>query len=399
MSFWSKVRGLFGGSGAAAAAAPRSPEELFAEAAERALIAGGALVVRHEPETFSIVVKHGEREGTMFLANIFAETRDVDPAVRRARITAFASAHLTTEFDLPWEEARERLVPLVRPSTMFVRVAHHPGGGKPVLQRPFVPMLVETVAIDSPQSMQHLNLETADAWGVGHEVIFRQAREVLGTVVTEIAPYDPEAPYPIWHVSNNDNYESSRLLLPGWLASFADKVRGRPVAVVPDRAMLLVGGDGDEACLRRLLQAAERQYASSPRSISPALYTVDDDGQVVPFHTPPGHPLEHDVELAHVKLALTEYGGQAEWLQRKLGEDVFVAKFSAIQADDGAVWSYCVWTRDVPSLLPRTTHVMLLDPNVDEKARRVPWADVASRLTEEPDLDPPRYRTAGWPEA
>lgn len=396
MSFWSKLKGLFGAEDVRAEAAPRTPRELFAEEVERALVAAGTLVVRHEPEDFSIIVKEGEHEGTVFLGNIFAETRDVTPAERSARIAALLSARVGADFDIPWEEARERLVPLLRPSTMFALVEHRPGH-KPVLRRSFVPMLIETVAIDAPQSMLHLDLERADTWGVGHAQIFQQAREVLGSVPTEIAPYDPEAPFPLWHVSNDDSYESSRLLLPGWLASFADKVHGRPVAVVPDRAMLLVGGDGDVACLQRLLQTAERQYASSPRSISPAPYTVDDQGQVVPYRTPVGHPLEHDVELAHVKLALAEYEGQTEYLQKKLGEDVFVAKFSAIQADDGAVWSYCVWTRDVPSLLPRTTHVMLLDPNVDEKAKRVTWAEVEARLVEEPGVEPPRYRTNGWP--
>jgi hypothetical protein len=42
---------------------------------------------------------------------------------------------------------------------------------------------------------------------------------------------DEDAPYATWLVSSNDMYESSRLLLPGWLASFGGKVSGRPVAI------------------------------------------------------------------------------------------------------------------------------------------------------------------------
>src|SRR6185369_15379006 len=103
--------------------------------------------------------------------------------------------------------------------------------------------------------------------------------------------YDDRVDYPLWHVARDDSYESSRLLLPAWLASFAGKVKGKPVAVVPHRSCVVVGGDGDHACLRRLIEFARREYEASPRAISPALYTVDAGGALAPLVLPGDHPL------------------------------------------------------------------------------------------------------------
>jgi hypothetical protein len=62
------------------------------------------------------------------------------------------------------------------------------------------------------------------------------------------------------------------------------------------------------------------------------------------------------------------------------------------------VWSYCVWTRGVPSLLPKTSCVMLVDPTTpSEKSKRIDWDAIAPSLVEEPNTAPVRFRTGDWP--
>ena len=161
-------------------------------------------------------------------------------------------------------------------------------------------------------------------WGVQASDVFAAAAENgQGNFVDDIEPFDPQAPYPIWHVARDDSYESSRILVPGWLASFADKVNGRPVAIVPHRSLLIVGGDGDERCLRRLIDSAKGEFEASPRRISPALYTVDHDGMVIPLALPVGHPLAADVAVGHVMAAIAEYEVQKAQLEQHLREEVF----------------------------------------------------------------------------
>jgi hypothetical protein len=207
----------------------------------------------------------------------------------------------------------------------------------------------------------------------------------------------------LWHVSRDDSYESSRLLLPGWLASFATKVKGRPVAIAPHRSFVLVGGDGDEACLERLIETARREYEASPRNVSPGLYTVDAGGAVVPLVLAGDHRLASQVALGHVLLASTEYQAQQQSLQQKYGDDLFVASYRGVQLEGGELLSYTTWTEGVASLLPQADQIaFVIDPGgAAPRAFRVPWRLAAARVGDclvlEPGIDPPRWRTARWP--
>jgi len=81
-------------------------------------------------------------------------------------------------------------------------------------------MLVEAIGLDFERSMQLVTANTAKDWGVPVDQLFPVARATLAACVTEVGPYDPESPYPLWYVTTDDSYESSRLLLPdGWRPS------------------------------------------------------------------------------------------------------------------------------------------------------------------------------------
>src|SRR5262249_46032673 len=147
---------------------------------------------------------------------------------------------------------------------------------------------------------------------------------------------------PLWIVASNDSYEASRLLVPGWLASFRDRVDGNPIAIVPERSLLLVGGDARVEMVERLLDKAEGRFVASTRSVSPALYTVDADGRVIPYVGYAGHPLETRLRLAHERLAAYEYDCQKralDELHEQRGHDVFVASYQVFEQQGGAVKS------------------------------------------------------------
>lgn len=74
------------------------------------------------------------------------------------------------------------------------------------------------------------------------------------------------------HVARDDSYEPCRLLVPGWLASFEDKINGSPIAIVPYRSLLIAGRYRDERCLQRLIDSAEGEFEASPGRIALARY-------------------------------------------------------------------------------------------------------------------------------
>ncbi len=109
--------------------------------------------------------------------------------------------------------------------------------------------------------------------------------------------------------------------------------------------------------------------------------------------------------MGHTLLAIAEYETQKEALRKKFGESVFVASFFATQSNvDGSTSSYSTWTRGAETLLPRTASIVLIADLGREPpdAFRVPWSAVeelaGEQLVEEAGMEPPRWRTVGFPD-
>jgi hypothetical protein len=403
MSLWFKLRRLL--SQPLSSPVEASSEQLFmAEVVAAARGLAGVVSVAERPEEFALLIQTKTGEHQAYLGNVFGETRDLGPADRAARIRRFLKI-LEKPGDGPdvWATRRDRLVPLLRTSS------HSRGApadaATALLHRPVLPFLIECVGIDAEGSFQLVASSHLAAWNMTAEAVFAAARENASRYfqAEHVKIYDDRAPYPLWHVARDDSYESSRLLLPGWLAAFAGKVNGRPVAIVPHRSFVLVGGDGDEACLLRLIETARREYEASPRAISPGLYTVDAAGAVVPLTLAAEHPLAAQVAIGHVLLASSEYRAQGEVLQRRYGEGLFVSSYVGVQRKDGSVSSYTTWTEGVPSLLPQADEIVfVIDPgSPSPRSHRLPWrravANLGECLVPEPGVDPPRWRSKGWP--
>lgn len=403
MGVFSKLRGWFGSS---ESEEPADPRELFTAEVERLLaeIPGIASWARRSDFALDVTLATGA-EHVFFLENTFLESRDSSPEERDERLRALLSAGIQSEGDLDWDEARELVVPLLRAVTLFAGVDCN---SQSFTRRPFAPFLIEAIVVDREHAIEYVSEETAQRWAVDVDALFRIAHANAAEYFSEsdVEQYDADAAYVLWRVTADDTYEASRLLLGGWLVSFSGKVDGKPVAIVPERSTLIVGGDGNAECLQRLIEMAEREYAASPRNISPALYTVDDDGKVIPLVLPASHHLANDVARGHLRLALAEYEAQKENLEAEVEDTLFVASCMGFRKDDGSVSSVSTWTKEleVSTLLPKTDDIALVYG--DLKSPRVltlPWAVVVQlapgSLTQEPDMDPPRWRTGAWPDS
>ncbi len=397
MGFWQSLKNKVAGS-------PKGPEEHFVEQ-YRALALEHPSVERVErspgdPMLLLIFRAGADEPMKSFLGNIFRETRDLSPEEKTARIRAALSVLDHEGEELSWDDAQTCLVPLVRVESLVFGIPN----ASP-LSKPFLPFVNVYAGLDRDQTIQFVTESQPGAWEVDAARVFEAAIEVLANhhQESDIEPFDPEAPYPIWHVTRDDSYESSRLALPGFLASFRGKVSGRPIAIIPERSSCIVSGDGSPEAIERLARYAEKQWESAPRSLSPALYALGDDGRVVPFHLPKTHPHHFLVERGHHLLAATTYADQKVMLEKRheeTGTDIFVASLSMISYETGQTTTYATFLKGIDTLMPEAD-LMAVDEGEGGWGGMVPWAKVFEHarncFEQDPSLSPRRWRTVAWP--
>ncbi|AGC48917.1 hypothetical protein MYSTI_07645 [Myxococcus stipitatus DSM 14675] len=404
MGFWKKLFG--GGKDDAGSKEVVSPREYLLREVEAALAEDPSVeeVGRLKDDYGLHFTRDGESVQT-FLDNLFAETRELSPEQRSQVIRRFLGAFAKTSDRQPtWEEVQSQLLPVVRAAAFGVMAPPADSPTRTLVARHTLPFLRELLVVDQPDASMYVQYEHLNEWGVSEEEAFVTAFANLASIRDVGVDLQEERPSPIWSVDSEDSYETSRLLLPGFLASFAGRVSGRPIAVIPTRSTLVIAGDQDAATVSRLCELGEREFDASARSISPALYTVDDAGRVVPYRRPGQDALALRIRRTHVRLAMGEYTAQKEFLdeQHEAKEvDLFVASYGAlVREKDESPLSWCSWSDDVDALLPETDVVVLALG--EEDLVPVPFSVVQRLapgcLTRVPELWPVRYRTTAWPQ-
>jgi len=424
VGFWKSLGALFAGTAAgarppkvtsspdkAASSVPSkqpTPREAFAELF-MALAAKLETVERVEqdveqPFCIRIWLHEAEEPMVAYLDGIFQETREFAPEQRLAQIVRFLSIFEQTPEELSWDAVSERLLPVVR----VVGFAND--SPLRLITRPFLPFLRLFVAIDHEDSIAFVSENNLQEWQKNASEVFERAFQTLADHISpaDVEPYDSDASSPILHVAANDSYEPSRLAALGFLASFAGKVSGNPIAIIPDRSRMLITGDGDTQALGRLARSAEAEFRAAARSISPAVYTVANDGTVQPLHLASDHPEHFLVERGHRVLAASCYAEQQERLEKQFerdGIDIFVANLGLF-ADKvtGETRSWAALPEGVDTLLPEADLIAIGGGQGDSKWQAmVPWQlmfELAPEwLKPAPEHDPPRWRSVGWPNA
>jgi hypothetical protein len=203
-----------------------------------------------------------------------------------------------------------------------------------------------------------------------------------------------------WH----DTYDAARLLVPDVIAKLA--IKGRPVALVPNRDTLIVAGDRDAPALLAAADLAEKAYAP-PRQIDAIARCWDGAWRpCVPDVTPAvaeRYRALRDTSIADL------YAEQKERLDASTaaaGDDVFVASLIVAEDPSHARTSIAVLSKGVPTLLPRADLIGLVDPDgpKDAKPLLVRWdqafALLGARWKAMP-VSPPRWRVEvdGYPTA
>lgn len=262
--------------------------------------------------------------------------------------------------------------------------------------RPLFEFVHELVVLDLPCGPMLVMQHDTRAWGVTAEQLFAVARGNLA----KRFPVPTREQRASVQLDEHD-YPDVAVLSPGWLASFAEPDGPRPLAFLPGDGKLVLGHDDPESA-RWFYEFADGIYRRVQRPLTPQGFTVDGDGQVVPFDEAGPHPSRRSAITARTVAACAQYATQCAWLEqlyRLAGIDVYVARASGLKTPEGPV-SCTIWGDYRTYELPEVDYVFFLEGATGDRFL-VPFSVVAdlTGIRPTPGFFPPRYRVFGWPDA
>ena len=351
-----------------------------------------------DEEQFSLHLPHGR----LMLGNAYTAWQRA-PRLRRGRVLRhFAAIHELPDAPASIDEARPNLMPRVRDLAYYpiVELQFEDAGGVGGPKHSFQPLndvIAVEIVYDHAEAVSTIGSDTLEGWGITFEEALRTARANLRERTGDaLRPVVPGV-----HASfAEDSYDASRLLLTELITRL--DMRGDPVAIVPHRDHLLITGSDDEAGLTRIAELAEAPLAENHRLTGrPVMFR---EGRWQPFAVPSHHPAADQLRRLELLTEAADYADQQRALQRRVGEEVYVASLMIGEDDHGGAASYCSWTEGVPSLLPRADYIAFVTPGKwerDAQVLKVPWDDaveiVGSSMRAE-NLSPERWRVDTFPD-
>ncbi len=299
---------------------------------------------------------------------------------------------------LPEAPDLSRLRPTVRSRTSIglaaLRLGLERGGlpaGSNLPSLPIAGDLAWTVVWDTPAIMDPIDEDQVDRWGYTFD-------ELLGVAKTNLAMQ----PFLGWNVIDDrlyaptglDDYDGTRIFLPGALDFLP--FDGDRVVFHPTRSSCAVVSADDPDAIALAADHALTQLSAANRvSLTPI---VGRTGHWRPLQLESGHPAYDSWRQLIAYDRAAGYDTQDALLRASVGDDAFVAKHVLVEDPNGALSSYCTWSRDVETLLPVTDRVALYEENTEPFL--VPWVaavEVCGELLEPTNHYPERVRVREFP--
>jgi len=364
--------------------------------------AGDPREANYDSEKFQIRFLEGGRSaGVANLRNFYEEHCNLPRKERSKHLKHVIRGLLTYLKPAPddYEDVLPDLRPIVRARSYFefLSLQSEIEGHDP----PQIPNhdigehLSASIVYDLPESMQSISNEQLEQWDVSYYEALEVARRNLTETEFAVARLGDH----LYVSATGDNYDASRMLLTDLLEQM--DVDGPMVAVVPNRDTLLITGADDPEGLSLLADLAEKAL-SGPRPMS-AVPMILKHGEWTTWMPESNHPCYERFQLLEIKSMHGEYSEQKELLdtlhQRK-AIDLFVASFSVLELKSGQIFSYCLWSKGVEAILPKTQKVMFFQEG-QEGMIGGDWDHVESivgdLLEPLPEMYPPRFQVRGFP--
>lgn len=293
------------------------------------------------------------------------------------------------------EEAVRHLLPIVRNSAERGQAMLAAARGySPLLFRPLCEGLEMGLAFHRGTVTHRVARAHLEAWGLTEDAAFEAAFANLRARSTAPLLSSPQG---VFAGGWEDGYSSSRMLLPELIKAAVPD--GHPVVMVPTRGMLMVCSDQNLVAMEAMLKAAIEAMREEKMVMPRLLRLVDGRWQIF---VPPS--LERRLNSLAKYVEGNDYRLQKELLKthewasgrNRCVVTYLVGKLGPEQVRTSA----CTWTRDMPSLLPKTDLLYFADPSSLDPPITVSWdaaMPVVGALMQRTDDYPPRYFVEGFP--
>ena len=363
--------------------------------------AGESGKIVYDPKQFCLFVD-GEDGHRLFLNNVYAEYCSIPKAEREATLKRIIRTWFAAGKDIPddFEDARHDLLPVVRSrgyfdsASMLMQIE-----GNTFNQIPYQPIsddLAVALVYDLPESMRSIVQKDLDKWNITFYEALEAAKEELGHLSHAfVGPKEGEG---VYLSMSHDNYDASRLLLLNMVRQM--QVKGDFVAMVPNRDSLIVTGSDDEDGLKGMLALA-KDALQQPRPISGLALRLDGD-EWVSWMPDATHPLYQEFRLLQVQSIGQDYSEQKDLLDKlhaKNNEDIFTASYMVMDnKETGHLTTFSVWSKDVPTLLPRTDRIAFVQDGRDSLMAEWDRAvEIMGDSITPLDIYPQRFRVSEFP--
>lgn len=349
--------------------------------------------------TNRLVLSHaapGQTSNVINLQNMYHEYLAVQRKERDEVLKRQTVGMMQHYLPVDFAEARPRLRPIIRSATergvAYLQVADN-SARRDIAFRPLCENMEIGIAYDGEFNILRLTETKLAEWNVPFD-------EAYGIAVDNLRLQSAK-PFMalrdgVFASQFGDHYDASRLLLTDLL--HRQPISGAPVVMIPNRTVLLLTGDRNDAGLKLMLEIAGEERAK-PRALPSLMLRWD--GRRWGRFVPPG--LESRLREWRVQELAVDYQDQSAHLSenhKRDDVDIFVAQYMVLQGETGELRTACGWTEGVHALLPVTDTVALHRPSVEQCAF-VPWSELmqaCGQLMRPTEHLPVRYEVHGFPD-
>jgi hypothetical protein len=335
------------------------------------------------------------------LANMFREYAASPRSARKSLLQKYASLLEQHDREIPglWTLAAKAIYPVVRSQfdnmVIDINARIEKEAPRAWVRWPLAGDVHIRLVYDHGRALARVGQELLDTWGQTESAVFQQA---LANLRALAHPQWTSLDEHVYQLRSEVSYEESFLLLDSVIAKVP--FEGTIVLVPSNRGVLLAARGDTEASVLALLDHVHRCHRECPWPMS-----------TIPLHKVSGvwQPFALTGLAARRAHALQQidlsgvYADQREALQKLVGDDTYVAKVDFMGNGDGLehIESWCVWSEDITSLLPRTD-VVIVSRGDTKDAFIVAWdelATIAGRHLKTTVEDPPRFLVDSFADA
>jgi uncharacterized protein YtpQ (UPF0354 family) len=349
--------------------APQPPSQSeYAEHLMSALRGGGdTRSWKYEPEAGRLLetgLAASAVPGVINLPNMHRDYINAGPEGREECMRRQVAGMTQIAIPSSFAEVVAKLRPVIRSTTergVLKLQGFNTLPGSEIAYRPLCESIEIGVAYDGEFNVARLNEGKLKEWGVTFDEAFDIAVDNL-----RLESHKPWLALRdgVFLSQFGDYYDASRLLLTDVL--YRQPIAGAPVVMAPNRTVLLLTGDRNEAGLQTLLELAEQALAE-PRSLPPLMLRWS--GAAWEKFVPEKLAAKlHKLRLNELAVDYQDQQAKLNDMHTREGLDIFVAQHSIAQRKDGEQLSFCVWSESVHSLLPDTDYVALHRPSTKQTA-------------------------------